>query len=37
MKRTFAFQLRCLPLLGIFVGVLVAGVSGCAGDLDPPL
>ena len=35
MKRTFAFQLRCLPLLGMFVGLLVAAASGCAGDLDP--
>jgi len=37
MKRTFAFELRCLPLLGMLVGVLFAGTSGCAGDLDPSL
>ncbi len=37
MKRTFAFQLRCLPLLGMFVGLLFAGASGCAGDLDPSI
>ncbi len=37
MKRTFAFELRCLPLLGMLVGVLFAGASGCAGDLDSSL
>lgn len=37
MKRTFALQLRCLPLLGLCAGVLFAGASGCAGDLDPSL
>jgi hypothetical protein len=37
MKRTLAFLVRCLPLVGLSAVALLGAVPGCAGDLDPSL